>query len=384
MPATTNRVEAIYRRLSTRNARELMTDVCTADQLRPRRDRDAWLAIGLSIPVHLLSLGALVLAVWLALGVGGPIAWIGAIALLGCAFLGRPRVEHPPADGIHLHRADAPVLFEVCDRVSVVTHAPPVAIISVVEDFNAFAGRVGVHRYANLTIGARWWAAAGRPSRLATIGHEFGHFSNGDWSHQVIVSSALTTLDEWYHAFGDGLPAGGLVGVVESAMGRVVRAFTGTWYWLIYLALARAGQRAEYLADAMAATVAGTEAEIEAEQDMLAGPGVDLMILGAVATTLRTHRGFVPDADLAIWSTVRHQATQTPGSELERRLRASKRSQTRVDDSHPPTWMRIEAVRSRPRQDAAVLISDEEWLAIDAELAPAMTVVERHVFDETR
>jgi Zn-dependent protease with chaperone function len=379
-----SRFEALYRRVSTRSARQLMTEVCSADGLRPRRDGAAWLAIALAVPVHLLCLALVGGAAWLALGLRSPLAYVGAVIMLGAAFLGRPRLERPAADGIHLHRTDAPVLFSVCDRISATTGAPQVAVITVVEDFNAFSARVGLRRRPNVTIGARWWAAVGHDSRLATLGHEFGHFSNGDWTHQFVVSSALNTLEEWYHAFGDGLAAGGLVGLVESAVGRVVRFVTGNWFWLIYVSLARVGQRAEYLADAMAATVAGTDAEIRAEQDMLGAGSVDVSIATSVAATLRTHPRHVPDDQLSVWATVAERAARTPASELERRLRASKRSQTRVDDSHPPTWMRIEAVRSRPTQDAAVRVSDEEWAGIDAELAEPMRAMERHVFDETR
>lgn len=378
------RFEALYRRVSTRSARQLMAEVCNPAGLRPRRDGAAWLAIALAIPVHLLCLALVGGAAWLVFAVRSPVAYVGAAILLGAAFLGRPRLEHPAADGIHLRRADAPALFGVCDRVSAKTGAPAVAVITVVEDFNAYSGRVGLRRRANVTIGARWCAAVGHDSRLATLGHEFGHFSNGDWTHQVLVSSALTTLEGWHHAFGDGLAAGGLAGLIESAMGRVVRLVTGNWFWLIYVSLARVGQRAEYLADAMAATVAGSDAEVQAEQDMLGAGSVDVSIATSVATTLRTHPRHVPDEQLGIWTAAAESAARTPATELERRLRASKRSQTRVDDSHPPTWMRIEAVRSRPKQDPAVRVSDAEWTAIDAELAAPMRAMERHVFDETR
>lgn len=382
--ASTTRFEALYRRVSTRSARQLMDEVCTPAGLRPRRDGAAWLAIALAIPVHLLCLALVAGAAWLIFGVRSPVSYIGAAILLGAAFLGRPRLEHPAADGIHLRRADAPVLFGVCDRVSATTGAPQVEIVTIVEDFNAYSGRVGLRRRANVTIGARWWAGVGNDSRLATLGHEFGHFSNGDWTHQVVVSSALNTLEEWYHAFGDGLAAGGLAGVVESAASRVVRLVTGNWFWLIYVSLARVGQRAEYLADAMAAAVAGTDAEVQAEQDMLGAGSVDTSIATSVAATLRTHPRHVPDELLGVWAAVAERAARTPASELERRLRASKRSQTRVDDSHPPTWMRIQAVRSRPKQDPAVRVSDAEWTAIEHELAAPMRAMERHVFDETR
>lgn len=378
------RFEALYRRVSTRSARQLMAEACNPAGLRPRRDGAAWLAIALAIPVHLLCLALVAGAAWLVVGVRSPVAYVSAAILLGAAFLGRPRLEYPAADGIHLRRDDAPVLFGVCDRVSATTGAPQVAIVTIVEDFNAYSGRVGLRRQANVTIGARWWAGVARDSRLATLGHEFGHFCNGDWTHQVVVSSALTTLEAWYHAFGDGLAAGGLVGIVESAVGRAVRFVTGNWFWLIYVSLARVGQRAEYLADAMAATVAGSDAEVQAEQDMLGAGSVDVSIASSVVSTLRTHPRHVPDEMLGIWAAVADRAASTPTSELDRRLRASKRAQTRVDDSHPPTWMRIEAVRSRPKQDPAVRVSDAEWASIDTELAAPMRAMERHVFDETR
>lgn len=61
-----------------------------------------------------------------------------------------------------------------------------------------------------------------------------------------------------------------------------------------------------------------------------------------------------------------------PENEFQRRLIVDRLRYTRTDRSHPADHLRIALLHERPALAAAVDVSDEEWAAIDAELAPRL------------
>ena len=124
----------------------------------------------------------------------------------------------------------------------------------------------------------------------------------------------------------------------------------------------RSGQRAEYLADQFSAEVAGTDAAAEAMQSLL-------LIEGAANATQRAVLRGEPD----LWLAVRDYRAALPATELERKVAAGRVREHVTDETHPPTMLRVDLIRSRAWKPAAVII-DEQWAqCIDAELATVAT-----------
>ena len=68
--------------------------------------------------------------------------------------------------------------------------------IVVEPDVNAAVTTYGPRRRV-LHLGLGLWAVLTPRQKVALLGHELGHFANGDIRHGVVVGSALHTLRLW-------------------------------------------------------------------------------------------------------------------------------------------------------------------------------------------
>jgi Zn-dependent protease with chaperone function len=135
----------------------------------------------------------------------------------------------------------------------------------------------------------------------------------------------------------------------------------GTYLALSMLTL-RAGQRAEYLADRLAAATASPAAAGDALDKIRT---VEETLLPAIsyqaAYPTRVH----------LWSKQRELIVRIPAQELERRRRISAAAEHRVDTSHPPTHLRVALLRDLPDAEPKVSLAAKEVEAIEQELASA-------------
>lgn len=119
-------------------------------------------------------------------------------------------------------------------------------------------------------------------------------------------------------------------------------------------------QRAEYLADHLAAKVAGSVA--------VAGLLRKLGLahnLKAVAE--RAYYSGDTDGRTVIDS-FRAFVASVPAREMERIKRADERENARIDSTHPPTAMRIRFMESRGPAIPSVILDEAQSAAIDVEL----------------
>jgi Zn-dependent protease with chaperone function len=320
--------------------------------------------------VHLLTAVLVVTAV--TVSVLSPVfpVFVLSLLLLAVAFFIRPRFGRMPEGRMPLTRTDAPELYRLLDRVADEVGARRVDVIVVDRFFNASYGAVGVRRRRIVTIGLPLWNALSPQQRLSVLGHEFGHGVNGDSRHLLVVGTALETLRRLYSMLRtdrdlEGRHPGSLFAMVVFAM-RIVRwllrlPVAGTYLALSMLTL-RAGQRAEYLADRLAAAVASPAAAADA-----------LDRLRTTEETLRpaiSYQAAFPKR-IHLWSKQREFIARIPELELERRRRLSAIAEHRVDSSHPPTQLRIELLRELPSTEPKIELTAQEVEAVERELAPA-------------
>lgn len=377
------RLEKLRRELAHRHGEKLLAEVSAGQSLRPRRDAAGVAAYVVALAVHgitaALVVGGclLVVAAW-----GAPGMFLGLL-LVAFAFVLRPRFGRLPDDVPVLHRTDAPALFSLIDEVAAVADTRSVDAVAIDAQVNMSVRPYGVRSRRLLTIGLPFWEILTPQERIAVLGHELGHYSNGDTRHGLIIGNALRSLFTWCYIMAR-IPAPNIVGVFVNLLYLVPRSlFLGVLMLLERLTL-RATQRAEYLADEVAARAGSTKAAVGLMDRLLVG--------GSAATWLqreankqqafRSRREVTPGAEepwQGLWERLAADMESIPESEYERQRRAGARRGHCVDSTHPPTHLRRECLLARTPVDAAVVTDGDSERRIDAELADARMVLARRV-----
>lgn len=355
-------------RRSARMVEALYAEVSDAEVLRPGWDLARFGSYALALGVHAFSLATVVATVALAMLFPRPLSFL-AIILAIVAFAIRPRFGRLTDDEYILSRSDAPRLHGLCDRIADELHAKPVDAIVIAPAFNAAYTTIGVRRRRVLILGLPLWNALSPQQRVALIAHELAHGVNGDARHGLVVGSALAALAELHNLMRPDAPGSpteleGLPGVLLRFLQWIVRSVAGVVFAAQLAMMLRASQRAEYLADELSAQVASTEAMATALDKI--NTTRSAFDYAARTSAARTYAG-----GGSLWENQRRALAELPELELERRRRVAARQSLRVDDSHPPTHLRIAFVRARSDHAATVTLDSADAQAIEAELAPA-------------
>ena len=354
-------VERLASTLDERLARELLSAESLAPALTPARLAAYVIAGAVHVTTAALILGAVVLA---ALTFPNPFALVAAAAMLGFAWLVRPRLGTPPDEGL-VPLSETPALRALLDDVAAALATGPVDVLVVDGELNASWGVVGLRRRRVLTIGLPLFAALGAQERVALLAHELAHGRNGDLRRGMFVGSALNTLEELHSTLlpGESLLTHSAMGILDLLsrfllwlLAQPVRALL----WVELHLLLRDMQRAEYLADSLAASVAGTEAAVALEETLLLRGTVEMCIHDAA------HR----KADQGLlFRTIRARVAAVPPVERERVRRVAELERARLTATHPLTSMRIKLLEERPRLEPRVRLGEDASTAIDGELA---------------
>ncbi len=384
-------------RRSTREAQrsiELFATLGTAKNLRP----SSALGFGVmafSLVVHLIGVLAVVAPVlWLVSGGPAGLAW-AAIVFGAMAFVVvRPRMTRRLKADYGFGREDAPRLYALLDRCAAQLGCQVPDRVAVGPQFNASTGRAGLAQRPYLRIGAPLWTVLTGPERLALLGHELGHQVNGDSTRSLLAVSAHGSLTEWTRllhprqsggernstrtmVYARGFGGMGIAALLVPIVMAVVflpffAVAVGCQSALERLALL-CGQRAEYLADELGARLAGTDASLGLCTKLTFGPSLTAF-LGARRAGKSTAK---PDPG-TLWADFRAYVESMPGTEVQRRLIVDRLHNTRTDRSHPAGHLRLALLRERAQLPGTLKVSDEEWAAIDAELAGRLTAAARN------
>lgn len=173
----------------------------------------------------------------------------------------RPRFGRLDPDADVLRRDRAPELFALVDEVAQAVGAPAADVIAVNADFNAYAAAIGIRRRV-LCLGLPYWGSLAPQERVALLGHELGHFVNGDPRRMLLTQPAFTTLGSAADLLRPApSTAPGLIEWIGTALGRVIQYPLSRLLFMLHVALVcvalRDSQRAEYLAYEMSAKAAG-------------------------------------------------------------------------------------------------------------------------------
>jgi Zn-dependent protease with chaperone function len=374
------RVGKLYAAAGRRLGDRLATRLIAAERLEPRLTPAKAGAYAIAAGVFAFTLACALGGVLLiVLNFPHPVAIVLGLLLLALAFLMRPRLGSVPDEG-HVAREGARHLYGLVDRIAEALDADRVDLIVVDHEFNASWAIVGLRRRRVLTLGLPLLAALGPQERVAVIAHELAHGRNGDSTRGLVMGSALNGLIELYGVIAPN-PAGveyhDDLGIFERIANGFLWILSRPVYGLILLQihlLLRDAQRAEYLADALAARVAGTDATVRLHEHLFLAPVVDWVVQ-------RSARERVQEQ---LFGDIAEAVAAVPERERERRRRVARLEGARLDVTHPPTASRIRLLEERPHLDAAVRLSAAGAEAIDRELVSFHSALARRLVDEHR
>lgn len=316
------------------------------------------LSYAMALLVHGLSFALLGTGVWLLTrGLGGLAAGLPLVLLF---LVLRPRFQRLDPAVAPLTREEAPRLFRLVDSVAREVGTRGVDAIVVDPYVNAAVTTYGL-RQRVLHLGLGLWSVLTPQEKVALLGHELGHFTNGDTRHGGVVGSALHTLRLWT-----------LVLAPERRWLRrvlyVPHAVAQSALTLLEKVTLRGYPRREYLADDLAAEVASTEGARRLMETLLQAERID----GELRRPVREE----PEA---LWRRLADHVTSVPPRERERLRRISALEWHQQDDSHPPTHLRIELLDRRGPSEARIVLDPRTERAVERELRPVAAGLARSV-----
>jgi heat shock protein HtpX len=360
------RFARLYTRIGAKSSRSLFKKTLKSTTLQPRWTASKLLAYFVATIVHSLTIGFAVLGIWLLLAHWPNIfAIMGGGLCLAVAWVTRPRLNSYPNDECIVARAAAPGLYAFVDRVAAELGARPLDSIILAEDFNASFSRYGWRQRRIMHLGLPLWTILTPAEQVALVGHELAHSVNGDANRGFFVGSAVHALATWYGLLRPDYvwnPRDGLQGLVAVPLNLILLALSGcAWlgaYCLIHL-LWRNRQRAEYLADYLAATVSSTAAIHSL---------LDKLHLEA-SCKLAMQRVALGSGQKNMFSTLQEHIASIPAREWERLRRVERLEGSRLDATHPPTAYRIDFLNARPVAEPKIVLAAAEISQIEREVA---------------
>ncbi|GGR45748.1 M48 family metallopeptidase [Streptomyces netropsis] len=368
---TQGRLERAQRVLARRHGEKLLAEVLHGRVLHARRDAAAVLAYAIALAVHSVTVALIASGIYCVVRGWGGVMMLPGLFLLVVAAALRPRLPKLPEDELVLQRADAPELYALIDGVAQVVGTSGVDAIAVGKEVNASVMSYGVRGRRLLTLGLPLWEVLTPQQRVALLGHELGHYGNGDTRHATVVAMALRSLTTWRYYFTPIQQPSPVEMVVNLAFVMPRLLVQGVLMLLDQLTM-RATQRAEYLADREAARAASTEAAVALMDQLLVTDSLTVRLRretnNAALAGLRSAREAKDQAD-EVWTRLTTHMAAIPDHEYERKRRVAARRGHSVDATHPPTHLRRDCLLAGTPTEAAVLLDDSRQQRIAAELA---------------
>lgn len=358
--------------------RSLLVDVLRQGASKPAMRPAQMLSAVLAVWVQILGIALAAAGVWLLWQ--SWMHWWGLLLGLTCMWLAwaaRPRFDRPGKDYLPVQKFSE--LYKVVNDVAASLGAKPVERIYPRPWFNASASREGLHGSPSLYLGLPLWAVLDGAEKHALLAHELAHLVNGDPSRGALTGGALAVLGRWYAMLRPGAPSKDQPGLPKLAMVPVnfVLSVLALVVWLHALALAallwRDQQRAEYYADALAAKLSGLPAMLSLLEKLHYTRSFQSALIAWCLSGKLQQESF--------YDALRRRIAEIPGRELERIRRADLLESSRLDTRHPPTAYRLHALHAlQTSQKAPVSIGNQDWEAVERELAPVYLQVQSELY----
>lgn len=372
-----NVFERVYASLGRRQGQAIAQQQLRTKPRRPPFRASLLLASVLAALVHASTLGlvpvgvVLIVATW-----PNIIAIFLGLVCFGAAWLLRPRFPEFPERV--LARGEYPAFYEIVDTIAAAYGARAVNAIALSGGFNAAFFQASWRQRRVLVVGLPLWEILGGQEKVALVAHELAHGVNGDPARSMFVGGALYTLTTWHMllrpaSLREGPPA---VNPILRLLSNVTMLALSVIPWLgAYLMahlLWRDSQRAEYLADYLAASTSGTEAMLGL---------LEKLHLERTFEVSLQRIALSQDQNQDLFEALRERMASVPDRELERIRRVEQMAGSRLDATHPPTALRIQVLRAHPVSAPSVKLRLPLFEQLDSELDAARQETQRKLID---
>ncbi|WP_329038069.1 M48 family metallopeptidase [Streptomyces sp. NBC_00178] len=375
------------RRATARRHGELLHARVSGDGSGRRAgDLSVVLAYAIACAVHGVTVVLAALGVWCVVAGWGGFGVLLGLILLFVAWNLRPRLPRLPEEGPLLRRDDAPALYGLVDEIARVAGTRGVDVIAVDTDVNAGVMSCGVRGRRLLTLGLPLWEVLTPQQRIALLGHELGHYGNGDTRRGIIPATAYRSLVAWWEYTAPTRNPSPLE-MVLNLLCLVPRALIVVVLRTLDKLTMRSTRHAEYLADSFAAEAGSSVAAAELMDRLLVLDSVVVTLQRASNDPRAARRGAggaggVEERAERLWASLAADAASVPEHEYERSRRVSAIRGHCVDATHPPTHLRRERLLSLTPVPAAVVMDDEREQRISEELADARRLLARRILTD--
>jgi heat shock protein HtpX len=320
--------------------------------------------------------GLAVAGIWVMIHFHTLVTYIAGAMMLFFAFVLRPRFGKLDEYAEPVSDESVPTLARVIRQVADGIGAPVPDTLVLSSDFNAKAGMYGLRRRRYLEIGLPLWLSLTPQQQVALLGHELGHYVNGDvrtgWLTSIPVRTFqvlayMTRPEKGRSRYSRGAGFGGMranpLAILGDMVVRLVMSVFHLAFAMILLGMEwlslRDSHLSEYVADSMSVRAAGVEA---------ATGVLDTLLLRDVCVTMlrkAMNAGTAPQ----VWRETVSFGLSDVGSRIPNLRQLSTRDGASLFRSHPPVGLRAAMTESRPAVDPAVVLTEEEAARIDQELA---------------
>lgn len=289
------------------------------------------------------------------------------------AWLVRPQFGKFPKK--YLSRDEAPTLYTLADRIADAMGAKHISAIVMDERFNAGYSEIGLRRKPVMKLGLPMLISQKPQELVATISHELAHGVNGDPGRSLFLGSAINALETWRYLFspatGPGLSLWAfLIALVMSIVAGIPGLIAMALGYLTF----HARQLAEYRADALGAKISGSAAA--------AGDLRKMELATSYITIAQRNWARRNMQKVSVWDEFRQYAAHLPQHELDRFARVQQKTESRLDDTHPPTEFRIQALLAHPVTMPKITLTESEYEALMNELKKFEPAIEAEMMGE--
>ncbi|MBI2263935.1 MAG: M48 family metalloprotease [Armatimonadetes bacterium] len=386
-----NIFDFLYSILGEKLSRDVFDEMVKSRSLAPSWTLSRVSALLFSGFIHGFALILASSGVWLIVGPGPTFfTVVGGLGLLGLAWTARPRFGRMPT-GI-VRKDKFPALYRIVDRVARALGAKTTDAIVINSEFSAAHEQVGLGKRRILYLGLPLFSILNNEEKVALIARELAHCANGDPNKGLFIGSAAATLAEWYNVLEpEGIwphedrPGAGrtvaqaqfYAGIPEAIANLLMHGVACICYGAAFILahlMYRASQRAEYLADLLAAEACGTDAVLGMLEKL---HFVDTHIL-AVQSAASASGDPCPD----YFEDLKKRVAETPPRELERIRRIELLEGFRLDATHPPTPYRVEFLKVRQVDRGKATLTQEDFEELHQELTRIQPAIQKKLIDQ--
>nr|WP_275690993.1 M48 family metallopeptidase [Paenibacillus aceris] len=263
------------------------------------------------------------------------------------------------------------------DDIAKVMGSENVHGVVINEKFNASYREIGLKRRKIITLGLPLIEILDEKELTALIAHELAHGINGDQNRSYWVGSAFYTLTYWYTVIRpDRLwdPGYRVLAFFMFFANLVLLALSHFIYFLLHILCHlfwQDSQRAEYLADQLAAQTASPKATISLLNKLHLDGMFEFTILKVINSKRSDH--FFDD--------FKEQIRILPQREMERLQRASVKAGARLDATHPPTANRVSFISNLEHDEPSYRMEKETFEQLHSELDKLRSSMEHKLID---